>query len=115
MTAPVIIQRGESLPFVFDRGCEPIDGWICVISVKRYPENTASINRLITPTNGQWIGALTAAETVSLPISQQILTAKLVNESTDESDEQSVNFYVGSTGALCSSKRSVIDNTVSCT
>lgn len=112
MSTPNIIQRGESFPFVFDRGGEPIDGWLCTIFVKRYPGNTASISRAITPTNGVWSGFLTAAETTPLPISQQIITAKLTNASTNKAEEQSIKFYVSSPWALCFSPTSVVGNAV---
>ena len=46
----VIIQRGESLPFKFDRGGATIDTWTCQIKVKQRPEDTAVRMQAVTIT-----------------------------------------------------------------
>lgn len=112
MTKPNIIQRGESFPFVFDRGDESIDGWTCAIFVKIFPSGIISISRAITPKDGAWSGFLTADETASLSVNQQILTARLTNATTGETEEQSIKFYVSTAWTVCIPENNAVDKAI---
>lgn len=94
MTKPNVLQPGESFSFSFDLDGESIGGWSCTIYVKEYPNDEPIITRSIEPTNNAWSGFLTSTETTLLPVSQQILTAKLTNTETLEEEEQSIKFYI---------------------
>ena len=95
-----VIRQGESLPFVFDRGGESIDGYVCTIFVKQYPADVASITRVIEPTTNpktgvsEWSGFLTQTETAALAVGLWIINAKLVKSSTDEEEAIPVRFQV---------------------
>lgn len=83
------IQVGESLPFLFDRGENSIDGWICTIFLKVHPDDATILQRVVPPVNNQWPGFLTQSETNSLTpsgITPYYLIAKLTNSSTDEEE-----------------------------
>ena len=94
MAKPDTIRQGESYDFSFDRDGESISGWICTIYVKRYPDDAASITRVITPTDSVWSGFLTETETAAMPVSQQVLIAKLTNATTNEEEVKTSKFYV---------------------
>jgi hypothetical protein len=94
MAKPNTIQQGESFQFVFDRDDEDVTGWTCTIYVKRYPDDVASITRVIALTDSVWSGFLTEAETAALPVSQQMLIAKLENATTNEEEQKVIKFYV---------------------
>ena len=94
MAKPDIIKQGESYAFSFDRGGDDISGWVCAIYVKRYPDDAQSIKRLITATDSVWSGFLTETETATLPVSQQVLIAKLTNATTNEEEIKTAKFYV---------------------
>lgn len=100
-----VIRQGESLPFVFDRGGESIDGYVCTIFVKQFPADTASITRVIaSSTNsktgfGQWEGFLTQTETAALTEGLWIINAKLLKSSTDEEEAIPVRFQITVTWA----------------
>ena len=93
MAKLTIIQKGESLPFSFDRGDESTDGYICTIFVRQFPADAAAITRVIpltTDDNGKkvWSGFLTQTETAALSdVGIWYLTAKLVNSTTDEEEQ----------------------------
>ena len=88
------ITQGESVPFSFDRDGASIVGWVCTITAKQYTEDTAPINRVITPTNDVWSGFLTQSETSGLAIGLWFLTASLVNTTTDEMEQKTVRYDV---------------------
>jgi len=90
----LIIKQGESLPFVFDLDGESTSGWVCTLNLKRYPDDTTSINRTITAIDDKWTGFLTNDETEDLLVSQYTLTANLVKATTDEKDVKTKRFYV---------------------
>lgn len=96
MNKIIRIQKGESLPFKFDRGGESIDGWTCTITAKQYPSDTAAINRVITPDTDDksWSGYLTSDETNALATGLWYLTASLVNLSNNEMEQIPVRFGV---------------------
>lgn len=83
-----IIRKGESLPFVFDRSGESIEGWICTIEVKEFPSDTSAITpRIISPDGDTWPGFLTSDETASLPVAGYRLIGVLKNASTNEEEQ----------------------------
>ena len=91
-----IIQKGESLNFVFDRDGEDVDGWVCVLTVKKFQSSTAEIERTIElDNNDQWSGFLTRIETAAL-ISSGIyrMIGTLTNTSTNEKETIPVRFKV---------------------
>ena len=82
-----IIRKGGSLPFRFDRGDLTIEGWICNIRVKKFPDDGSSISRLIETRAGGWPGLLTSAETDTLSIGTFRLIGVLTNATTDEEEQ----------------------------
>jgi len=86
-------QIGESADFKFDRGGDPIDGWTCTISLKRFPGGIDQITpRVIPPVGRAWPGYLTNSETSSLTYSGATgglyyLIATLVNLEEDRLEQ----------------------------
>lgn len=89
-----VVRQGESLPFVFDRGDESIDGWICTIEVKNFTGDPADISRVITPEGGEWPGFLTSSETSLLAVGLYRLIGVLTNSSTDEEEQVILRFNI---------------------
>jgi len=90
-----VIRRGESLPFEFDRGGKSIDGYVCTISVKQYPDDIPSVSRVVEPTDDVWSGFLTHTETASLGINGLwIIHARLVRSETDQEEAEPVRFNI---------------------
>jgi len=91
MSKILAVRQGESLPFSFDRGENSIDGFVCTINVKQFPEDVATISRVITPTEGVWSGLLTSAEIDTLVNiaghNLWWLIAVLTSASTDEEEQ----------------------------
>lgn len=97
----VIIQKGESLPFKFDRGGVSIEDWVCVIKVKQKPVDVATIDRVITSDDDQaFSGFLTKTETNLLIEGLWYLTGILTNAGTDEQEEIPVRFRVTKTWSI---------------
>ena len=98
-----IIQKGESLPFSFDRGWETTAGSVCTIIVKQFPADSSAISRVIPLTtdndgNSVWSGFLTSTETTALAIiGLWYLTAQLVNSTTGEKEELPRRFSLSTT------------------
>ncbi len=83
-----ILRKGESLPFVFDRSGESIEGWICTIEVKEFPSDTSAITaRTITPDGDTWPGFLTSTETSALATGAYRLIGVLTNATTNEEEQ----------------------------
>ncbi len=83
-----ILRQGESLPFVFDRSGESIEGWICTIEIKRFPSDTSLITpRIIAPVDRTWPGFLTSDETAALAVNGYRLIGVLTNASTNEEEQ----------------------------
>ena len=89
-----IVRKGGSLPFEFDRDGESIDGWACTIEVKKFPDSTADVSRVVTPTDSKWKGFLTPAETAALDVGLYHLTALLTNATTGEDEPITKRFHV---------------------
>lgn len=89
-----VIRQGESLVFDFDLGTTDIADYVCTIYVKQFISDTATITRVITPTDGSWSGFLTATETQALTPGMWILNASMVNSTTDEQVDIPVRFQV---------------------
>lgn len=99
MNKLVRIQNGESLPFKFDRGGDPIEGWVCTIFLKKYPGDTDILTgsgRVVPPQVDEraWVGYLTNSETDGLSPGLYFLIAALVNLSTNEYEEVPVRVSV---------------------
>jgi len=96
-----IIAQGESVPFLFDRGGQSIEDWICTIEVKKLPSDAADITRVITPVDGAWPGFLTSTETTALSLGLYRLNGILTNSTTDEEEQvtQTTRFKVGDSWA----------------
>lgn len=90
------IQQGESLPFKFHRDGADITGWVCTITAKKYPGDTASINRVVPPDSDgkSWTGFLTNTETSALAPGLWFLTGSLVKLSTNEMEQKPSRFGV---------------------
>ncbi len=80
---------GDSIPFVFDRAGESLDGWICTINVKVYPGDATLVSRTITASGDEWPGFLTQTETEAFSEGDYRLIAKFVKASTDEQESSS--------------------------
>lgn len=98
MTKIVSIRQGNSLPFEFNRDGLSIEDWVCTINVKRFPNDTSLITRVIQPANGlAWIGFLTSTETEALPVSPSTpyyLIGILTNSTTDQEEVPVIRFNV---------------------
>jgi len=95
----VIIQKGESLPFKFDRGGAIITDWVCVIKVKQKPGDTPIIDRVIPPDQNErsWSDFLKMSETNLLVEGLWYITGVLTNMVNDEQEEIPVRFQVTKT------------------
>lgn len=94
MSKITVIKKGESLPFVFDRGDESIENWICTIEVKEFTGDTSLITRVIPPVNNTWPGFLTSAETGTLSTKMFRLIGVLTNSVTDEEEQVVLRFNI---------------------
>lgn len=95
MTKITPIRQGESLPFLFDRGGLPIEGWACEVVVKEYPGDTALITGTVEPTGNVFEGNLTSAQTEPLPPDTTYrLMGILTNATTDEEEQIESRFSV---------------------
>ena len=94
MAKITVVRKGESLPFVFDRGDESIDGWVCLAEVKKFTSDAALISRTITADGETWPGFLTATETTALAIGLYRLIGVLTNSTTDEEEQVLLRFNV---------------------
>ena len=93
-----IIQKGESLPFVFDRSGNSIAGWICTINVKQFQADSSQVTRVIVPDGTTWPGFLTSAETDALtPNGLYRIIGLLTNSGTNEEEQVPIRFNL--TGA----------------
>ena len=93
-----IVQAGESLPFVFDRGGDDVEGWTCILQVRQFAainaDDDPEIERVIElDSNDQWSGFLTSVETDGL-LSRGIyrMVGVLTNLTTDEQEFVPVRF-----------------------
>ncbi len=97
MSGPIrFVRKGGSLPFVFDRDGESVEGWVCTIYVKEFKSDASLITRIIPiDPNKQWSGYLTSTETESLaqPTLYRLI-AILVNSTTDEEEQVPVRFQL---------------------
>ena len=95
MTAIRIVPQGSSFEFIFDRSGEPIDGFVCTISVKEtYSDVSAITPRVIVPVDDQWAGFLTQTESASLSPGTYRLIADLAKTTTDEKEQPFVRFSI---------------------
>ena len=101
MTAFRIVRKGTSVPFVFDRDGESIDGWVCTINVKQSPSETSVITREVEPDTlcNQWEGLLTSADTNTLGLHDYRLIGVLTNATTGEEEQPIIRFRVTSSWA----------------
>lgn len=93
------VRQGESFDFSFGLDGESITDWVCTIEVKKFPGDTASISRVITPTGSVWSGFLTQAETSALAIGTYRLIGVLTNSTMDEEQQIPVRFNITDTWA----------------
>lgn len=94
MADPTVIRQGGSLPFVFDRDGESIDGWTCTINLMQFPGDTPTVSRVIAASGDTWPGFLTEAETTGLAIGHWRLVGVLDKASTDEKEKPIIRFHV---------------------
>jgi len=87
------VRKGRSLPFVFDRDGQDITGWICTISVQRYPGDTPAISRVIEPKDQTWPGFLTSTETAALTdIGTHMLIGNITNATENRAEFPIIRF-----------------------
>ena len=89
-----IIRKGGSLDFTFDLDGESIAGWVLVIKVKQFPDDSPSVNRTIAGKDDMWVGFLTSTETAALAVGSWWLTAIITNSTTDEERQIPERFQV---------------------
>lgn len=96
-----ILRKGASLPFEFDRSGETIKDWICTIKVKKFPDDVASIDRIIPPARHSWPGFLTSLETDALSNGGYRIVGLLTNAVTGEEEQivDTVRFNLGQSWA----------------
>jgi len=95
MSADTNIRQGDSLPFSFDLGPDvSLEAYTCQIQVKRFPGDTAAIDRAIPLAEGAFSGFLTATETAALPVGFGSIIAKLVKSASNESTQIVEDFQV---------------------
>ncbi len=95
MASDTPIRQGDDLPFTFDLGPDvSLEDYVCTITVKRFPGDTASPDRVIPLTEGAFTGFLTGTETAALAIGPRVLIAKLVKSSTDQATQIVEEFQV---------------------
>lgn len=92
-----VVRKGESLPFVFDRGGESVVGWTCTIEVKKFPGDTSLITRVIPLVNNKWPGFLTSGETDTLDPGPYRLIGLLENTGTNEEEQVILRFNITDT------------------
>jgi len=98
----VIIQKGESLPFKFDRGGASIEGWTCQIKVKQKPTDLPEIERDVPADDDRaFSGFLSKTDTINLPNEGLwYLIGVLTNLSTDEQEEIPIRFQLSKTWSI---------------
>lgn len=96
MTGFTIVRQGESVPFVFDRDGEDINGWVCTINVKTFASDASLITRVIEPDESQerWEGFLTSSETSLLSLTNYRLIGVLTNATTGEEEQPLIRFNI---------------------
>lgn len=100
MAATELIKQGESLPFCFDRDGEDVDGFVCTIFVKMFPDGTTFITRVIEAVGNTWPGFLTSGETAGLDVSSKTpyyLIGEIANTTTGEESQEPIRFHVAET------------------
>ena len=80
---------GDSIPFVFDRAGQSLDGWVCTIFVKTFPGDVTLVDRIITAAGTVWEGFLTSTETLAMGVGDFRLIAKMVKAATDKRETAS--------------------------
>lgn len=91
------IAQGDSLPFAFSRSGQSLAGYTCTISVKKYPGDTAPINREIPADRLVFPGFLTSTETAALDITTDTpyrLIGLMVSATTGEQETAIVRFHL---------------------
>lgn len=94
MSAITGIRQGGDLQFVFDRDGADVTGFVCLIEVKVFPDDTAIISRVIPAVGNEWPGFLTSTETATLEVGLHFLIAKITNSTTDEERQVPERFDV---------------------
>jgi len=94
MSEITIIRQGGDLQFVFDRDGADISGFVCLIEVKVFPDDTAIISRVIPPVGNTWPGFLTSTETAALKVGLHFLIAKITNAAKQEERQVPERFQV---------------------
>ena len=93
----VIIKQGESFDYLFDLDGESTAGWVCTINLKQYPDDETLIKRVIPAVEDTWPGTLSKNDTKNLNVGQYLLIANLVNETTNEKEQDIRRFQVSKT------------------
>lgn len=82
------------MPFTFDLGGDPIEGWVCTVNIRRFPSDADIISRVVTAVGSEWPGFLTPAETGALGNQTYRLTGVLTNATTGEEEQIPVRFNI---------------------
>ena len=100
MSAITIIRKGGDLKFIFDRDGEDITGFVCAVTVKKFPDDTATTvnGRVITPLENTWPGILTSTDVDSIAVESGLglywLIAKITNAATGEERQVPERFNI---------------------
>lgn len=93
------IKKGASVPFSFDLDGASLTDYVCTIVVKQYPDDTASVDRVVASSlqpDGSYAfsGFLTSTETSTLADGMWIINADMVKASTLEQTTKQSRFQV---------------------
>lgn len=104
MTAITIIRKGGDLKFVFDRDGLDITGFVCAVTVKRFPDDPPPMvslvvdNRVIPPLDNTWPGILTSTDIDAIQVQSGFglfwLIAKITNAVTGEERQVPERFQI---------------------
>ena len=100
MTAITIIRKGGDLKFVFDRDGLDITGFVCAVTVKRFPDDSAvTVNgRVIPALENTWPGILTSTDIDAIQVESGFglywLIAKITNAVTGEERQVPERFQI---------------------
>lgn len=85
-----IVEQGESYPFTFTVSGD--DTLTMTAKVIQYPGDTATIEKTLTNSNGEFGGTLTSAETSSMSVGQWFIHGNAVD--SDEDIRAPIKIYI---------------------
>ncbi len=86
------IEQGETYTFATDLTGDDADGFTVTMRLLQYPGDTPTITRSLALEDGEYTGALTSAETISLDIGQWFI--HISSDDPDEDVREPLKLYV---------------------